>query len=92
APGNGGRSEKSVESRWWRQVFAPDLLETVPRVKMLNWFEWVKHEREIGGTVDGAVTRSPALRAAFADDLPDWVVSGSGEPACARDATVTRRR
>jgi len=82
APGNGGASARAIKTRWWRQVFAPDLLERYPRIKMLNWFEWDKYEPEIAGRVDWTLTRDPVLRRAFARALPMWLVTGSGSPVC----------
>ena len=37
---------------------------------MLNWFEWVKDEVGVGGTVYRSVIGAPSLRASFAADLP----------------------
>ena len=54
---------------------------------MVNWFEWAKYEPEVKGKVDWTVTRKPLLRSAFAADLPDWVVTASGDPACAAPGT-----
>ena len=80
-PGGGGAKESKIKRPWWRQAFAPDLLTELPRVKMVNWFEWVKTEPEVDATVDWTVTGTPGMAKAFAADLPDWVVP-AGEPAC----------
>ena len=64
------------------QVLAPDIPETFPDLKMINWFEWDKYESEVNATVDWTVTRSPAERAAFRKHLPTWLDYGSGS-ACA---------
>ena len=82
APGGRGAAEAAIKRAWWRQAFDPSLVRTLPLVKMVNWFEWAKFEPEVSGTVDWTVTRTPALARAFADDLPDWVVTASGTPAC----------
>lgn len=87
APGHGGAKETAVKQAWWRQAFAPELLTTLPRLKMVSWFEWAKYEPEVKGKVDWAVTRKPLLRSAFAADLPEWVVTASGDPTCAGPAT-----
>ena len=87
APGHGGAKEASVKQAWWRQAFAPELLTTLPRLKMVNWFEWAKYEPEVKGEVDWTVARKPLLRSAFAADLPDWVVTASGDQACAAPGT-----
>ena len=59
-------------------------LTTLPRLKLVSWFEWAKYEPEIKGAVDWTVTSTPAMSTAFAADLPAWVVSASGTPACSR--------
>lgn len=82
APGGQGATEADIKRAWWREAFDPTLLEALPLLKMVNWFEWVKDEPEVSGTVDWTVTRTPALAHAFADDLPDWVVTAPGTPAC----------
>jgi len=86
-PGHGGADELAVKQAWWRQAFAPHLLASLPLLKMVNWFEWAKHEPEIGDEVDWTVTRNPLLRNAFAADLPEWVVDAEGTPACPPAAT-----
>jgi len=81
APGGEGADQRTLKAAWWRQVFAPHLLERFPRLKLIDWFEWNKDEPEIGGRVDWTVTRNPDIRAAFRHDLPAWVRYGR---ECAR--------
>jgi hypothetical protein len=72
AAGSGGAGELAVKQAWWRQVLAADLPAELPRLGMVNWFEWDKDEPEIGGRVDWTVTSDPAVRAAYRADLPAW--------------------
>lgn len=74
APGNGGAEELAVKQAWWRQVFAADVPEQLPRLAMVNWFEWAKVEPEIGARVDWTVASDPAIRAAYRSDLPEWAL------------------
>lgn len=73
APAAGGADEFALKSGWWRQVFAADIPQRYPKLKMINWFEWDKHENEVGARVDWGVTVTPDLRDAFLADLPDWL-------------------
>lgn len=66
-----GPAELAIKQAWWRQVFAPEVFERFPRLRMINWFEWNKAESEIGGdTIDWTITRDPDILAAFVGDLP----------------------
>jgi hypothetical protein len=56
APAAGGEDAAAIKPRWWRQVFEPRTLASLPRVAMINWFEWSKFETEVGGQVDWTVT------------------------------------
>ena len=76
ARGRGGADELAVKRSWWRQVLAPDLLERLPQVKMVNWFEWHKFEPEVAAEVTWAVAEDPAIRRAFRADLPPWARFG----------------
>ncbi|GAB3350918.1 glycoside hydrolase family 26 protein [Modestobacter lapidis] len=74
APGHGGADELTVKQAWWRQVFAADVPGQLPRLAMINWFEWDKEEPEIGGHIDWTATSDPAIRAAYRSDLPEWAL------------------
>ncbi|HEX5755323.1 MAG TPA: glycosyl hydrolase, partial [Arenimonas sp.] len=52
APGRGGADELALKSAWWSQVFDDDIPQRFPNLKLINWFEWDKHEVEINGRVD----------------------------------------
>ncbi len=71
-PGGPGPSERAVKEAWWSQVWDPALVERLPAIKMVNWFEWDKTEPETGGRIDWTVTRDADLAAAYADALPNW--------------------
>lgn len=68
-----GASELAVKSAWWRQVFSETVRRDFPLLKMINWFEWRKHEVEIQDVVDWRAAGSPAIRDEFVRDLPDWL-------------------
>ena len=76
APGAGGAAERDVKQAWWEQVLDPGLLERFPMIASVNWFEWDKHEVEVGGRVDWGVTRSDALLAGFRSALPEAFLYG----------------
>lgn len=65
APGRGGADAAETKRRWWGQVLDPAARERVPRLAMVNWFEWDKQEQEVGGRVDWTVTRQPRLAGEF---------------------------
>ena len=73
----------AVKQAWWRQVLAPDLATRFPQLKMVNWFEWDKHETEIGAHVDWTAAGHPASRDAFVADLPDTLVFAPEPTPCA---------
>jgi hypothetical protein len=70
-PARGGPDELVLKRAWWRQVFGAGFLDTHPRIKMINWFEWHKPESEAAGAwIDWRVLGSPAIAEAFRLDLP----------------------
>jgi len=73
APAKGGADEMELKSDWWKQVFAQNIPQRFPRLKMINWFEWDKYEVEVRDRVDWTVTFDPKLRAAFRNILPNWL-------------------
>ena len=81
-PGAGGADELAVKRAWWRQVHDPALQERLPRLAMVNWFEWDKQEAEIGGRVDWTATGTEEVRAAYRDELPAWGRWAADVPTC----------
>jgi len=79
-PGGGGASELSVKRAWWNQVFDERHHRRLPWLKLVDWFEWRKHEPEVGATVDWTATRDRQVRRAFAAALPDWLRFAPGSP------------
>ncbi|WP_298455040.1 glycoside hydrolase family 26 protein [uncultured Cellulomonas sp.] len=65
-------AELAIKQAWWRQVLSPQTAEQFPQLRMVNWFEWDKHEPEIGATVRWSVAGDPVTRDAFVADLPAW--------------------
>ena len=82
APGAGGADELSVKQAWWQQVHDPRLPELLPRLAMVNWFEWDKQESEVGGRVDWTATGTEEGRAAYRDGLPTWGRWADSVPTC----------
>jgi hypothetical protein len=81
-PGAGGADELAVKRSWWRQVHDPGLPQLLPRLAMVNWFEWDKQEVEIGGRVDWTAAGSDDVRAAYRDELPEWGRWAADVPTC----------
>jgi hypothetical protein len=81
-PGAGGAAELPVKQGWWRQVLDPGLHQALPRLAMVNWFEWHKKESEVDAEVDWRATADPALRSAYAADLPSWARWAGDLPHC----------
>lgn len=77
-PGRGGASELAIKRAWWEQVLAPANSRRLPWLKMVNWFEWRKHEPEVGRTVDWTVTRDRRIRRAFTRAVPPWLRFADG--------------
>ena len=72
-PRGADAAERAIQQAWWRQVFSPDTHERFPQLRLVNWFEWVKLEDEVGETVHWAVLPDETTRAAFRADLPGWL-------------------
>jgi hypothetical protein len=71
----------AIKQAWWGQVLAGDIPKRFPALKMVNWFEWDKHETEVRAQVDWTATKDPAVRAAFTQALPAWLDYGTAR-AC----------
>jgi hypothetical protein len=82
APGNGGADELEIKRAWWQQLLDPELHDRLPRLAMVNWFEWHKQEPEVGGRVDWRASGAPAVRDAFRADQPEWVLGAADIPRC----------
>ena len=66
-----GPGEAILKQAWWRQVLDPALLNAYPGIKMINWFEWIKPENEVGGSlIDWRSLGSPDVAEQFRADLP----------------------
>lgn len=73
----------AVKRAWWTQVLSPEVAEQFPQLRMVNWFEWDKHETEVGVHVDWTATGTPATRDAFVADLPATLVFAEEPVECA---------
>ena len=69
-PAGGGPTEDEVKAAWWEQVFAPEVREAFPRVRMINWFEWRKEEAEVGSVIDWRMSADPELTAELLTAVP----------------------
>ncbi len=73
-PGGPGADELAVKRAWWSQLVDPSVHRDFPRLQMVNWFEWRKHEPEVDAVVDWRATGTPDVAQAYAGDLPEWYV------------------
>jgi hypothetical protein len=80
-PGGGGASEAAIKTAWLDDVFAPGTRSQFPLLRLVNWFEWRKHEREVDAVVDWRVTADASLRAAFLAAMTDGFHLGPAVPA-----------
>lgn len=72
-----GPDAAELTSAWWAQVTDPAVMADFPRLAMVNWFEWRKHEPEIGGVVDWRLTADPELARALLSEAPaGWLLFG----------------
>jgi hypothetical protein len=69
-PAGRGPTEAEVKSAWFRQVFSVETRDRFERVGMVNWFEWHKHEPEVGREIDWRLTADPSLARALLDEVP----------------------
>jgi hypothetical protein len=76
-----GAQELAIKQAWWEQLFDDSIPARFPQLKMINWFEWDKHEPEVDARVDWTTTEDPVLGGAFTAGLPEWLRYGS-EPSC----------
>ncbi|MER7797760.1 glycosyl hydrolase [Microbacterium sp. NPDC096154] len=62
--------ERAIQRAWWRQVLSAETADRFPMLRMVNWFEWVKHEPEVDEIVHWSVLAAPTTREQFLADLP----------------------
>jgi hypothetical protein len=82
APGAGGAGELAVKQAWWQQVSDPRLPALLPRLAMVNWFEWSKQEPEVGTEVDWRAVGSAELRDGGLTEDPAWARWADSLPDC----------
>ncbi|WP_222272035.1 glycosyl hydrolase [Modestobacter marinus] len=82
ARGAGGAGELAVKRAWWQQVSDPRLPALLPRLAMVNWFEWSKQEPEVGAEVDWRAVGSTELRDGGLTDDPAWARWAGDLPDC----------
>jgi hypothetical protein len=81
-PRGDAAAELAIKQAWWRQVFSPETASRFPELKMINWFEWHKHEPEVNAAVDWTVLSDADTRRAFLSDLPDRLVFADLAESC----------
>jgi hypothetical protein len=73
-PAEPGPSEEAIKTAWWRQLADPAIRADFPRLAMINWFEWRKHEPEVGGVIDWRLTFDPDLARRLLAEAPQgWL-------------------
>jgi hypothetical protein len=84
-PGGRGADEYDVKRSWLQQVLGGELTRQFPRIKLINWFEWVKFENEVDGVVDWRLASDPALVQAAREMLgsDQWLFAEA-------DSSITR--
>ncbi|HEY0444497.1 MAG TPA: glycosyl hydrolase [Candidatus Limnocylindrales bacterium] len=64
-PGGNGDTESAIKTAWLGQVFSPEIRSRFPLLRIVNWFEWRKHEVEVHAVVDWRITANATLRGKF---------------------------
>jgi Glycosyl hydrolase family 26 len=64
-----GAAEAAIKCSWMDQVFDPANASQFPQLRMQNWFEYHKVEREKYGRIDWRATFQPAVLACLKDHL-----------------------
>lgn len=77
-------SDYALEIRraWWQQVFSENTRSEFPNIRLINWFNWDKHEPEADGIVRWSITSDQRIADAFRSDLPDWVTTAEDVTTC----------
>lgn len=76
APTN-GPTETAIKTAWFDEVFGAPARTAFPRIRMLNWFEWRKHEPEVGRVIDWRLGSDPTLARSLLDAARGLVFAGS---------------
>lgn len=72
-----GPPEAQLKTAWFQQVFAPSTRTEFPRIALISWFEWRKHEPEVGRVIDWRLGSDPALaRSLLGGVASDWLLYG----------------
>ncbi|WP_454050215.1 glycoside hydrolase family 26 protein [Cellulomonas sp. Marseille-Q8402] len=71
-----------IKRAWWRQVLGDDVHARLPLLRLVNWFDWDKHETEVDAVVRWSLSGDPDVASAFRADLPDRVHQAPDVTAC----------
>lgn len=75
-----GPGELVMKQDWWRMALTAKPWTTMPRLRMVGWFEEDKVEER--GSVSYAVTFNTTIRQSFLGELPEMVTGGRLVYAC----------
>ncbi|WP_394278639.1 glycoside hydrolase family 26 protein [Microbacterium sp.] len=70
------RAQRRIKQAWAEQVFEPSLREELPALRMINWFEWAKHEPEVDDVVIWSMLDDTETRGTYQDSMPAWALFG----------------
>jgi hypothetical protein len=69
-----GPGEAELTTAWFEQVLGASTRTTFPRIAMVNWFEWRKHESEVDRVIDWRLGSDPGLaQRLLAGVTPGWL-------------------
>jgi hypothetical protein len=82
-PRGGGAKEATIKSTWLAELFSAEGRSRFPLLRLINWFEWRKHEAEVDAIVDWRITADAGLRARFLAAMTDGYRLGPAVPEAA---------
>jgi hypothetical protein len=78
-PAGTGPDGATLKRAWFEQVFSAETREAFPRIGMLNWFEWRKHEAEVDAVIDWRMAGDEELGRSLLSSAPDgWLLFADG--------------
>ena len=78
-PEGGGPAGAEMKRAWFEQVFSAATRDAFPRLAMINWFEWLKEEPEVGSRIDWRLAADPQLARDLLASVPDGWLRFAGE-------------
>lgn len=71
-----------IKQGWWRQVYSQDLRTQLPKLRLVNWFNFDKPELESADLVRWSVTTDDRIADVFGNDLVDSVATAADVASC----------